>query len=578
MTDPFAKRRATLAKTRPLATAKKAPGDTARVLALPRVVSNPAVNWQKFLKAGQQPIKLRPVQEDALASLAAHHGGLFPIGVGHGKTLISLLGGLVMECDVAIVLVAPATVPNMKQWLATCEQHYHMPETLIVSWGALSQASSADMLVEWGKLVEGKRACLLADEAHFARNPSAARTQRLMRWLREHPDVRFAALSGTLTTRRLKDFAHLSHRALRLKSPVPGGQEGRTWDLVLAGEPYTAADVATVRPLWDWAQVSRTEMPPRTLLTKEQQNLLAKAFGERLSTCPGVVLRSEPSCDAALYVQRWQFRNCPAHVDALFVEADACKIDTEGPDGTEFADYAEAAMTARRLSFGFYYTWDWGVNGPNEEWLEKRNAWSRMCRKLIQKYNRPGFDTRGLVEAEAARRYKAGSREEWIMCWQDWKDIEPTENPITVPVWRTTWVLEQIIKKANDDAPMIIWYNDLAVADKLRELGVRVCYAGDDTPATAQTVALSVRSHGVGLNLQDRWSKQVFACMPANGSTWEQVLGRTHRPGQPEDEVWAYVPQWTGSLRQPLTQARADAQWIESSTSARQRLQLATFV
>jgi hypothetical protein len=575
--DVFAKRRAALAKNRPLATAKVAPGDIARVLALPRVFKNPAVDWSKILKSGAQPINLRPVQESALESVAAHGGGLFPIGVGHGKTLISLLAGAVMGCDVAIVLVAPATLPNMRKWLADCEGRYHMPQTELVSWGALSNAGAAAMLDAWGERVTGKKAVLVADEAHFARNPGSARTQRLFRWLKANPDVAFVALSGTLTTRRLKDFAHLSHRALRHKSPVPGGQEGKTWDLILAGEPYNAADVATVRPLWDWAQVSRGELPPRSMLTASQEKLLAKAFGERLATCPGVVLCEEPSCNSALYIREW---NIKPSIDAveLWARADKCKVDELGPDGEEFADAQEAAMTARRLAFGYYYTWDWGPEGPNPDWLAARNYWSSMCRKLIQRYNRPNFDTRGLVEAEAARRYNAGSREEWIMAWRDWKNIEPTANPVTVPVWLSTWPLEQIIKQAMQDAPSIIWYQELAIADKLEQLGVLVRRAGQETPTNAVTCALSVRSHGVGLNLQDRWSRQVFACMPANGSTWEQVLGRTHRPGQPEDEVWATVPQWTRSLREPFAQARSDAFWIESSTSGRQRLTLATYV
>lgn len=550
-----------------------APGDVARVLSLPRVEKHPLVVWRNFLNAGAAGIKLRPIQEQALAAIAAVEGGLFPIGVGHGKSLIALLAGPVLRADLAIVLVAPATVPNMTDWLRECKTHYKMPETVIVSWGRLSRPDASDWFSSLD--VADRRVVVVADEAHFLRNPAAARTKRLMRFLTDNPSVKFVALSGTMTTRRLSDFAHLSRRALGACSPVPVGPEGKIWDALMAGEPHNRADLATIHPLLDWAECAKGQPRPTVVVTEKHRHLIAKAFGERLRTCPGVVLTEDPSCQASIYLQRWDLKP-PADVARMWADAERDRDRGYDEDGEQFGDDAEAADHARRLSFGYRYEWDWGPTGLDQGWLDARRAWAKCCRLLIQKYARDNFDTRLLVENEARRRWDKGDRSGWVCTWHEWDRVRLRASPQTVPVWVSKWVIEKIAEKAEAEDPCIVWYHELAVADALREQGIPVAKAGEAPPAKAQTVALSVRSHGTGLNLQDRWHKQVFACVPANGTTWEQVLGRTHRPGQPEDEVWAWVPNWTRSLREPFSQARRDALWIASSTSTPQKLLLGT--
>lgn len=574
--DVFARRRAQLAAARPHVNNVSGPGDVGRVLSLPRVEKHPPIVWRNFLNAGATGIKLRPIQEEALAAIAATDGGLFPIGVGHGKSLIALLAGTVLRADLAIVLVAPATVPQMGDWLRECKMHYRMPETLVVSWGRLSRPDASDWLTSLD--VADKRVVLVADEAHFVRNPDAARTKRLMRWLKEHSHVKFVALSGTLTTRRLADFAHIAHRTLGKSSPLPIGPEGRVWDTVLAGEPYNVADLAAVVPLWKWATVTQSAQPPRGIITSDQKKALSLAFGERLRTCPGVVLTQDASCQSSLYLAAWTPDNVPKDVEQVWAEAERDRERGYDEDGEEFADDAESAEHARRLAFGFRYVWDWGASGSDAEWLEARRDWSRTCRALIKKYARDNFDTRLLVENEASRRFNAGDRSRWVMTWRAWHEIKDRANPVTVPLWITRWCIQQIVDKAVAEGPCIVWYHEKAVAEALADCGLLVKHAGEAVPTQPCDVALSIRSHGTGLNLQDRWHKQVFAHVPANGTTWEQVLGRTHRPGQPEDEVWAWVPNWTRSLREPFSQARRDAQWIQSSTSGQQRLMLGTYV
>lgn len=546
------------------------------MLALPKVTHYPSVTLGSRLRPGAQPVQLRPVQEQALAAIAQCGGLLGAIGVGHGKSYIALLAGAVLDADLSIVLVAPATLGVMRALLADLQRRYVLPETLIVSWASLSQQNAHELFDSWQ--VDGRKTVLVADEAHFARNAAAARTKRLLGWLQDKPRVKFVALSGTMTTRRLVDFAHLAHRALGAQSPVPRGQTLSVWDNALANELQSSADLATLLPLWQWGSSSKgkawpTRVPSLTL-PKDTHKTLVECFGERLATAPGVVLTQDASCGASLYL--CELRQEYGSVAGLRSMAERIAQTYRDPEGIELADDAEVIRTAKRLSLGYYYCWEWPT-GVDREWLERRQAWSRKCRWLIEQYGRGQFDTRGLVEREATRRLAAGSTESWVKCFADWVEVRDRVEPVQVAKWVTTDALKRLVDLARLKQPAIVWYDEAAVADKLEELGVRVIRAGEEVPAQPDVVALSVKAHGAGLNLQ-AWSRQVFACVPANGTLWEQVLGRTHRQGQNEDEVWAWIPQWTQPLRSALTQARRDAAWIETSTSNRQKLMLATVI
>lgn len=547
------------------------------MLALPKVTSYPTVTLGSRLRPGAQPIVLRPVQEQALAALAQCGGLLGAIGVGHGKSLISLLAGAVLDADLSIVLVAPATAPVMQALLADLHKRYYLPETLIVSWAKLSQQDARALFESWQ--VDGRKTVLVADEAHFARNATAARTKRLMGWLAEHSRVKFVALSGTMTTRRLADFAHLAARALGNQSPVPRGPTLKVWDAGLANEVLCSADLSELHKLWSWGTANAGKawtVGRSSNLPKETHKGLVEAFGERLATAPGVVLTQDASCPASLYLCELRDQYPVPVMAGLRAAAERIAQTYRDPEGIELADDAEVIRTAKRLSLGYYYFWDW-PNGVDRDWLDARQAWSRKCRWLIEQYGREGFDSRGLVEREATRRLASGSAESWVRCYAEWVAVQDRAKPVQSVRWMTDEALRLLVNTANHKQPAIIWYEESAVADKLAELGVRVIHAGEEVPAKAETLALSVKSHGAGLNLQ-AWSRQVFACVPANGTLWEQVLGRTHRQGQTEDEVWAWIPQWSQPLRSALSQARRDAAWIETSTSNRQKLMLATVI
>lgn len=65
---------------------------------------------------------------------------------------------------------------------------------------------------------------------------------------------------------------------------------------------------------------------------------------------------------------------------------------------------------------------------------------------------------------------------------------------------------------------------------------------------------------------------------PSSGKIWEQMLGRTHRPGQEADEVEVYVHLGCRALFDSFEQARADCRYQEHVLGSRQKLNDATYV
>jgi hypothetical protein len=90
-------------------------------------------------------------------------------------------------------------------------------------------------------------------------------------------------------------------------------------------------------------------------------------------------------------------------------------------------------------------------------------------------------------------------------------------------------------------------------------------------------MALSIRSHGTGLNLQ-KSSDNLVLCWPSSGKTCEQLVGRTHRYGQQADTVTMayYAP--TPEADRAVDASRSDARYIEETQGSPQKLNYGTWL
>lgn len=534
---------------------------------------------------------LLPVQAWALDEAAKVGGILGPIGVGHGKTLIGLLTPMVVpNCKVAVLLVPP----NLKAQLLGRDWHFYgqhwtlpnlaggrwyfpgRPVLHVVAFSELSGSKSSDLLSRLRPDV------VVVDEAHNVRNRTAARTKRFLRYFTENPNARLFSWSGTLTSRSLRDYAHLANLALREGSPTP-----HHWPTVE-----------------EWAghlDPSDFRSPPGRLVLFGSD--ARTGFRDRVVGTSGVISSGDSeNCQASLVFSQ---RNVQAPAKIL-QHITAVEASWQRPDGEELVDPMSVGRCVRELSCGFFYRWRWPRKEPVEvieRWLKARKEWHKELRETL-KLSRPHMDS-PLLCAKAAIRWqqgyvhiernehgqevkrhevpphtKSGPLPVWQSAtWGEWERVRDTARPETEAIWLDDFLVRDAVAWL-DDGPGLLWYEFDAFGRRVVAAGSgRYVHAspGDEGNRRVlelqgtEPVAASIRAHGTGKNLQ-LFSRNLVANPPSDGATWEQLVGRTHRQGQREDEVTVEVYRHTEPFANAVDKARELARYIEESFGSTQKL------
>ena len=524
---------------------------------------------------------LLPVQSAAL--FEAEQFGLFaPIGVGHGKTLLGLLLPDAMQAQRAVYLVKP----RLRDQLVVSDiprygRHFRLPldRLTIVSYTELSSATKGDVLERL------EPDLIIADEAHVFRHSSAARTKRFLRYMADHPGCRFVPLSGTMATRSVRDFWHLADHALRASSPAPRiWRDVEDWSRALdpperieGRTPLAPGAIAELCGPEARAEVAASvfdeqrDVKGRQIVAPpEAREVARRVFGRRLAETPGVVSIADPTVDCSLVISALRVE-VPPVVQAAFDELrKKWSIASE-----ELRDAKDVHRFARQLACGFYYRWAWPGGVPDFEWLEARAAWRGEVRKILSR-SRAGLDSPLLV-ANAAEREELN--DDALDAWAVWKAVRERPEPPTEAIWLDErFLFDDVLRWCErcqkDDAPGIVWYQHLAVEERLRALGVPVFGAGAVglDKLRVPFAAMSIEAHSEGWNLQHHFCRNRVISCPANAKTWEQFLGRTHRRGQEADEVEVDIDQHDASLRSAFARALEQARFLESSMQQRQRI------
>lgn len=537
--------------------------DADRVAALPRIsptVDVEAVSLRYLTPAGLAAgVRLRPAQARALEALRLYRGLLGPIGTGHGKSLITLLAPVAFGAKRPLLLIpANMRVPltNERQKFS---EHWRLAENLtVLSYSMLSVESGANALENLAPDL------IIADEAHNLRHLTSARSKRLIRYFQAHPETRFAALSGTLTARSVKDYAHLAELALREGSPLPLERfdlEG--WSRILDSdqEPQGPTDYLLYQAL----------LPEWRNLNAERRAVARKRFSERLNVTPGVVATSDASVGASLLFEEIDVPPCDITRGAL---KELEKTWTR-PDGEELPDAMSTARVGKQLSIGFYYKWAWPGGQPDLDWLTARNRWAAWVRFILLQ-GRADLDSplRVRKALEAGRLVDPRGR----ALLEAWAAQEHKPEPDVEPVWLSDVVIRRAVQWAvqrlEDGVGGIVWYHERAVGERLAAYGLPLYDAGRDAPVAwdeAPVFAASITAHGTGKNLQP-WAHNLILSWPASGSTAEQLISRTHRAGQKADEVYIDYIAHTRYLKFALFQSQRDARYIEASLNTPQRI------
>lgn len=529
--------------------------DLRRILAIPRREYDPATAGRlataltDALRTPEGTWTLRPVQAIALAEMARLGGLLAPIRVGGGKTLISLLAPR-MFADVSrplILLPAHLREKTRAEGAELRKQWVLPPFVRIESYQTLSRKNAARFLSEYAPDL------IVCDEVHYLKNTSAACTRRVSRYLQSVDGrCRFVGMSGTMTKRSIRDFAHLAAWALRDGSPVPHAFEtidewGRALDVAVADRRLLPGALARLKdhPLDD----------------------VRVAFRRRLVQTPGVVATQEGPLPIDLQI-RSHLVDAPPGMRAAWRKL---RNDWATPDDWDCADAIEVARHARELAVGCYYRWN---PRPPDEWIEARSMWAKTARDLI-KNNKRNLDTELQIrEAVLEGLYPAATD-----TLAAWLDIQPTFEPHTEHVWLSDHIVKWIQRWASE-APGIVWVTHTALGRRLDEAGIpyyanQGVHAGSgraiESAAPTRTICASIAANGTGRNLQ-AWSRNLVVGVPPNGAIWEQLLGRTHRDGQQSDRVTVDVLMGCAEDVHAFWRAVEDADYAEAVTGQAQKL------
>lgn len=541
-----------------------------RVLALPRravdLSSVPDLTPVWALPEGK--LKLWPIQNWALLE-AEKAGGIFgAIGVGGGKTAISILMVDALQAKNAVLLIPPQLRNQLLyRDIPFYGKHFDLakilPRLKIIAYSELSSPKKAEILDEL------KPDLIIADEAHNLRDRGSSRSKRFLRYFKEHPDTRFVALSGTMTRKSILDYAHLIQFALRDNSPLPRGfRERKDWAQALdvSDDPMPAGQLVRFVHASD---VQDDETP-------ESQPSIRRAFRRRLVETRGVVSTSEDSLGTSLIVQAL-YPKVPDHIQERLEDL---RVSGEH-EGEVLEDPTALYRVGKQLACGFYYRWVWPDDVVDYEWLEARANWHRELREILR-HSRRGIDSPFLVASAAADgRIKT-------IYWEPWAAVKHRPAPPVEAVWLDEYLIEECGRWRDEilktEYSGVIWYDYVAFGELMAErLKLPFYGPGDEASKALSTIDVkkqrvivcSIAAHSEGKNLQ-MYSRMLVTSPPSSGKTWEQMVGRLHRPGQEADEVIVDVYLHTDESKGCLETALKEARYVEQTQGQRQKLLMAT--
>jgi len=600
--------------------------------------------------------RLMPEQANGIKQFLNVNGLFAPIGVGKGKTLLTLVISQIAHSVMKkrkMLLVIPSHLTG--QFHKTDLRFYRSkinisfnviklsgkslaqrrrlaasdkPGLYVMPYSLFSEPDAVDLLESIAPEV------VIADEVHCFARPSAARTRRFTQYMKNNTPI-FAALSGTITKKTLKDYAHLAKFALGDMSFVPRDYMTlNAWSEVLGSSAESAfgelkhldqVDMRMLNPLLSWAQHAKPDEEWQTDATYRILDY-RKAFNIRQQSCRGVAASSSDDVGTSLSI-----RNTPA------AETTTCdgwdklteyRAQMEDKWITPIGEEIEHAMLKYKwnyeLSGGFYNDLSWPSvkthakrHRLSENEADKQLQYAKECHEIHKVFvssmskhiraekNNP-FDTPMLVGRHLAEHRDMGTTlqlpdhiyEEWMDFKRKEKEgIEacgiarlPERDSTFIPV--CDFKIRQAVKwaAARKKEGGIIWYSHIGMGKWMHSA---LCLAGVDSLLCASTpdgdktirslgdpsmggkgnkiVVASMHSHGTGKNLQAFYN-QLFLQWPRSASQAEQVLGRIHRLGQQKDEVVADTNLTIDFDNELFAATLVDATYIHQTSGSAQKL------
>lgn len=496
--------------------------ELARILALPRRDPESFAReligpLSEVLRLPGSAATLRASQALALHDIGVYRGGLVPLIVGEGKTLVSFLAPLVLDSKRPILFLPANLIDKTDRDRARYSADWRVPTNIrLMSYEMLSRAQSENELEDYAPDL------VMGDEVHRLKNLDAAVTRRFARYKQRHVEVPFVGLSGTVIKRSVMDVGHLALWALGTGSPLPTNRgELEEWSLAL--DELSERDEYKRYSFGALAAFAQGEP---TLTTVRQ------GFRKHLAETPGIVMSvgGGEKVAASIYVRGLRYDV------ADITEEHVAKLREEKrtPDDWDVTP-VDVWRHAKELALGFHGIWD---PRPPPEWRAARRAWFAFCRHIV------GMSDRLDSPEHIAIAIDAGRLPSGRDVLAKWRAIEPTFKPNEVPVWHDDTALLEAARWMRK--PGVVWVSHIPFGERLARLTGAPYYANEGFDARGHfiedadgktSIIASVKANKEGRNLQETWSRCLIVSPFEDAGEWEQVIGRFHRTGQKADTV-----------------------------------------
>ncbi len=548
-----------------------------------------------------------PIQAWALYEMSVSGGLVGSIPVGAGKTLLSILGALALGEEKALLLVPPALIEQLILDYQLISQHFKVPGIIVHmsgnrDWRSLVERAPILHVLPYS-LLQGKNnsdwidklapKAIIADEVDALKDLGSARTKRLVRYFTGNERMtqeeraarsrtKFACWTGSITDQSIAEYAHLSAFALKEKSPVPLDQNTvLEWGRCLDAVPNPSPAGALVM-----------------LCNPDEE--VRSAYRRRLSETTGFIVTGTSNVKVQggdTYVRNHILER-PINVIPDIVQEALDKVrNFQRPDtlagskwDEEIVEAMEQARYAQQIATGMFYRWIFPRGESSsliDKWFEARKAYRKEQRyKLFE--NEEFMDSPGNLEDAAMRFWgdapthdKEGKLLPQWRCesWRAWRDVRELVQPKTQAVRLHDFLVQDAIEWATTNRG-IVWYNMVEFAQWMGQLsGLTVHEGGPEAGRNLrretgeQSIIASIKSHGRGRNgLQYLFNKQLVAQTPASARIYEQLLGRLHRQGQPEDLVTTLVYKHTSEVSRSFEQALRRAEYVKATMGQDQKI------
>lgn len=548
-----------------------------------------------------------PIQAWALYEMSVAGGLVGSIPVGAGKTLLSVMGALALGEARTLLLVPPGLIEQLKLDYLLIREHFKVPGIIVTTsgntdWRRLVPGMPVLYVLPYS-LLQGKKNsdcieriaphAIIADEVDSLKDLSSARTKRLVRYFTGTESMtqeqraarsrtKFACWTGSISDYGIEEYGHLCAFSLKDKSPLPLEQETlMEWGRCLNAVPNPCPPGALV------------------MLCNPGEDVRS-AYQRRLSETIGFIVTGSSSVKVTggdVYVRNNILEREIDGIPDIVQQALECVRNFERPDmlagskfNEEIVEAMEQARYAQQIATGMFYRWIFPRREPEfviDEWFAARKAWRKEQRYKLYE-NIEQMDSPGLLEDAAKRFYGEALLEDskgnrlitWKSeAWPRWRDIKDKVQPKTQAVRLHDFLVRDAIEWATTNRG-IVWYNMVEFAQWMGQLsGLPVHEGGLGAGERlrredgSRSIIASIKSHGRGRNgLQYLFNNQLVAQTPASARVYEQLLGRLHRQGQPNNTVTTSIYMHTPEVRNSFEQALRRAEYVKETMGQNQKI------